>query len=186
MLPLFLLSIAAPDQVDDLSSFYEKYQGELLRFAKAILWSSGSKNVDTDAEDVVQSAFCKLIKNRLLDFSKGERSVKSYVLMTVESVAKDLLTRTKVLYDLEDEGELAQSDEDFFEFLCIKENYKIVVAELERMDSIYNYTLLLKMQGWSPKEIAGYMNVSVDTVYTRIRRGEKLLLERLKARKDYG
>ncbi len=186
MLPLFLFEICDPEQVDDLSSFYEKYQGEFLRFAKTILWSGGSKNVDTDAEDVVQSAFYKLLKNRLLDFSKGEKSVKSYVSSTVESVAKDLLSRTKVFYALEDEGEFARSGEDFFENLRIKENYRIVVSELEKMDTIYSYTLLLKMREWKPKEIARYMNVPVDTVYTRIKRGEKLLLERVKARKDYG
>ncbi len=185
-LPLFLFDICDSEQVDDLSSFYEKYHGELLRFAKTILWSRGSKNVDTDAEDVVQGAFYKLIKNRLLDFSKGEMSVKSYVIMTIESVAKDMLKRTKVFYALEDEGEFSSADDDFFEMLCIKETYDIVASELERIDTIYSYTLLLKMRGWKPKEIAEYMNVPLDTVYTRIKRGEKLLVEKVRARKVYG
>ena len=186
MLPLFLSEICDPEQVDDLSAFYEKYQGELIRFAKTLLWRYGSKNVDTDAEDVVQGAFYKLIKGRLLDFSKGEKSVKAYVIMTVECVAKDLLSRTNVIYSLEEDEDFDTVSGDFLETILIRENYEIVVSELEKMDSIYNYTQLLRMQEWKPKEIARYMNVPVDTVNTRIKRGVKMLIERLEARKYSG
>ena len=75
---------------------------------------------------------------------------------------------------------------DFLETILIRENYEIVVSELEKMDSIYNYTLLLRMQEWKPKEIARYMNVPVDTINTRIKRGVKMLIERLEARKYSG
>ena len=187
MFPLFLLDIAPPEQADEIAAFYEKYRDDFLRYAKSLLWRKNSKNADTDAEDMVQNAFYKILKSGLLDFSKDESAVKAYVILTIESVTKDFINKRRIFVSLDDSLEYStHATDELFERLRIKENYSIVVSELEKMDSIYNYTLLLRMREWKPAEIAEYMNVPVETVYTRIKRGEKLLIERLKARKDYG
>ncbi len=178
-LPLFLFEICDSEQVDDLSSFYEKYHGELLRYAKSKLGNKCA-GIDPDAEDVVQDAFYKVLKRRWLDFSRGEQSVRSFMLRAVEWSALDFLRKRKEFYTLEEYGEYAISDGDFFAAIKIKEKYDTVVKVLEEMDSIYSYTLYLKMIGQKPKEIARYMEIPVDTVYTRIRRGQKILMERLK------
>ncbi len=178
-LPLFLFEICDPEQVNDLSSFYEKYHGELLKYAKSKL---GSKcmGIDPDAEDVVQDAYYRVLKNRWLDFSRGEQSVRAFMVKAVEWSALDFLTRRKVFYTLEEYGEYAISDADFFATIKIKERFDTVVKVIEDMDSIYSFTLFLKMTGRKPKEIARYMKISVDTVYTRIRRGKNMLIDRLK------
>ena len=179
LLPLFLYEICDSEQVEDLSAFYEKYHDKLLRYAKSLLGNRGT-GIDYDAEDVVQDAFYRVLKRRLLDFSRGEQAVWSFIRQAVEWSAKDFLNRRKVFYTLEEYGEYAISDEDFFAAIRIKEQYDTVVKVLEGMDSIYSYTLYLKVDGRKPKEIARYMEIPVDTVYTRIRRGQKILMDRLK------
>ena len=180
MLPLFLLEICDQDQIEDVTAFYEKYWGDLLRYAKTQLGNK-SAGIDHEAEDVLQNAFFKVLKNRLLDFSKGELAVKAYMRATIDSVIKDTFRKSKVFYTLEEDSSAAMSDEDFFEELKIKERYNIVISEIEKMEPIYSYVIMMKMNGHKPQYIAQYMHIPVNTVYTRLKRGKKMLLEKLKS-----
>ena len=65
----------------------------------------------------------------------------------------------------------------------MEEEENRVIAAIEKLDDKYRYTLMFRYtQEMGVPQIAELMGVSEKTVYTRLGRGKKLLLEQL--RKD--
>ena len=63
----------------------------------------------------------------------------------------------------------------------MKEGYGEIVRAIEKLDDKYSTTLqLFFCNEMTPNEIAELMGISPKTVYTRLARGKKLLLESLK------
>ena len=75
-------------------------------------------------------------------------------------------------------------DEDsFIEMLNSKERYEEVVSEIYSMKEIYSYTLSYRFcDEMDVANIAKMLGVQEKTVYTRIERGKKLLLDSLQRR----
>ena len=69
---------------------------------------------------------------------------------------------------------------DFFEQIRIQERYDEVVEEIDRLDEKYSIPLSLRYgEEMETKEIAHLMGLSEKTVYTRISRAKKLLVEKI-------
>ena len=69
-------------------------------------------------------------------------------------------------------------DEAFFERLQISLRYDIVVEKIKGLDERYSITMLLYYcEGMDVKAISKAMGISEKTVYTRLERGKRLLLE---------
>ena len=76
-------------------------------------------------------------------------------------------------------------DEDsFIEMLSSKEFYDEVVRSISALKDIYSYTLSYRFcDEMEVEEIAKLLGVSEKTIYTRIERGKKLLLDALNMEK---
>ena len=76
---------------------------------------------------------------------------------------------------------------NFIEELEIKEKYSEVVKAIETLDERYSTTLyMVYCQEMTVNEIAEMMGISTKTVYTRLARGRKLLLDTIKGEKLNG
>ena len=96
---------------------------------------------------------------------------------------------------MRDNSDILELDEEispnsayiFIDRLEIKERYSDVVKAIEKLDDKYSTTLLLVYsEEKTVKEIAEMMGISPKTVYTRLERGRRLLLESLEGANLYG
>lgn len=176
----FLLLICDEDQKEKLTGLYKKYHSEMIRYAKHHLKIRCAPNSERDAEDVVQNAFLKITRHiGNIRFERGEAAVRAYVFEVVLHEAIAYFEESKARGSMDYDSGVCEED-DFFAQLPIKEAYEQVMAAIEKLDDKYRYTLLLHYtHEMSVKNIAEHMGVPEKTVYTRLARGRKQLLELL-------
>ena len=180
MLP-FLLSLSDESDHAKIEKLYNDYHDFMIKFAAAKFKSMKRSNYLYDAEDAVQNAFIKLAKHvERVDLSRGERDVKNYCFAVLNNEIYEVLNENQENKDF-DEAIFSVNDQSFVDELEMRENYDSVVAAIKAMDTKYSTALqLFFCREMSPKRIAELMGIPKKTVYTRIARGKKLLLESLK------
>ena len=176
----FLLSIADLSDHEKVEYIYHKYRQDMLRLAYSRLRQKRSANCELDAEDVVQNAFVKIVRHiAKIDFSLGEKAVHSYIMKIVANEVKIFMADVVYCDSLEQHDDLL-SDDDFIKQICIRERYQEVVTAVAQLDERYSITLSLRyVDNMSVKEIAALLGIEEKSVYTRIERGKKKLLEKL-------
>ena len=174
----FLLSITDESDHSKIIYLYNTYHNDMIKLAKYRLKKSGLPNYELDSEDVVQNAFVKISKYiNSINFEVSEKELRAYILSIVANETNRLLKEHRYFDDI-DAHEADISDESFFEKIEIQETYDIVIEQIKRMDEKYSITLLFYYcEEMSVKEIAGLMDISEKTVYSRLMRGKRLLLE---------
>ncbi len=177
---LYLISLVEDKDVPKIEYIYNKYHGDMLRFAKSRLKKAKIPSYVTDAEDVVQNAFCKICKYiSKIDVNVREKELKTYVFTIVANESNNFISDYEFVEPFDD-GYAEMGDDDFFKKISITESYERVIKAIENMDEKYSITLLYRYhKGMSVKQIAALMGIPEKTVYTRLLRGRKLLLEAL-------
>lgn len=174
----FLLSISEESNHSKIEYIYYTFHDDMIRFAMFRLRKFGLPNCEMDAEDAVQNAFVKITKyiNAInTDVSKNE--LKSYVLSIVSHEVSNIVSDYVCFDDIDEHADNIR-DEDFFASMRIIERYEKVVKAIEKLDEKYSLTLLYRYnENMSVGEIATLMGVPEKTVYTRLERGKKLLLQ---------
>ena len=183
----FLLTLTDESNHERVEHIYYTYHDYMMKYAVSKFKSMGRTNAAYDAEDAVQSAFVKITKYiDAIDFSRGENDVKNYCFAILSNEICNVLNYNQE--DFEFDEELCPENEyNFIEELEIKERYSEVVKAIENLDERYSTTLYLAFcKEMTPNEIAKMMGITVKTVYTRLTRGKKLLVESLKGAKHNG
>lgn len=153
---------------------YEQYSERLYRFAYMLL-----KNKE-DALDIVQETFLRIWKKRE-DLSE-EKSFKSYLFTVSYNITVDLLRKRlnekKYCEVLEKTFSFnPQSIENSADFNILNHQIRDLIEELPvRRKEIFK---LSRDKGYSNKEIAGNLNISVKTVETQLTLALKFLKSRL-------
>ena len=170
-----LLTLSEEADRDKLRRLYDNYHKTMLRLARAKLKRGGNANAAYDAEDVVQNAWCRIARHaQEIDLSREERVTKSYLLTIVSNECARFMSRRRVDEPLEQDVET----EDFVERIEVRERYRAVVDAIKRLDDKYSNALYLHyVMEKSVKEVAALLGVPEKTVYTRVERGKKKLLE---------
>jgi RNA polymerase sigma-70 factor (ECF subfamily) len=153
----------------------------MMKYAISKFRSFGESDANHYAEDAVQNTFMKIVKHiDNINFSRGERDIKNYCLSILHNEICNLLSDKTKFYELDEE--LYQEDKyTLIEEIEIREKYQEVVEAIKKMDEKYSITLYLIMcEEKTVNEIADMMGIPPKTVYTRLARGKKLLLESLK------
>jgi RNA polymerase sigma-70 factor (ECF subfamily) len=160
---------------------YRDYYEDLLRFAQGRLKQSGIKNYEIDAEDAVQNAFVKITKYiDKINVSAPEKAVRSYVFSIVANEVTDIVSRDQRCDDIEEYAD-SLADEEIVEKMSIKESYRNVVKIIKRMDEKYSTVLMYHYcYEMSVHEIAHMLDLSENTIYTRLMRGKVILLKNIK------
>ena len=159
----------------------------MMRYAISKFQSLGRTNFKYDAEDAVQNAFMKITKYiDKIDFSRSEKDVKNYCFTILSNEIRKVLSDNQENFEINEEF-CFEEEYNFVEELELKENYNQVVKAIEELDEKYSTTLyLFYYQEMTVNEIAKMMGISAKTVYTRLARGKKLLLDSLKGAKFNG
>ena len=177
----FLLTLTDESNHGKIEHLYNKYHDYMMKCAVTKFKSLGRSNYTYDAEDAVQNAFMKITKYiDKIDFSRDEKDVKNYCLAILSNEICNVLSDNQENYEFDEEFSSA-GEYNFIEELKMKECYGEIVRAIEKLDDKYCTTLqLFFCKEMTPNEIAELMGISPKTVYTRLARGKKLLLETLK------
>lgn len=174
----FLLAVADDESREMIIHIYTAFHDDMIRFAKSRFLKAGSPNYATDAEDAVQNAFLKLTKYASsIKPGTNDRALRAYVFSVVSNEVSNILSGTTYFEDI-DEHENDISDDEFCASLAVNERYEQVVAAIRSLDEKYSITLQYRFQKeMTVAEIADMMGISEKTVYTRLIRGKKMLLD---------
>ena len=176
----FLLSIVDESDHDKIVYIYERFHNDMIRHARRQLFKANAADYLLKSEDVVQNAFVKIsLYIKAINFSVSDKELKGYILSIVSHEVINELKDQEYFDDI-DECLNVASDDDFVNDLMIQERYDEVVAAVERMDEKYRLALVYRFyKEFSIKEMAELFGVPEKTVYTRIKRAQRLLKEML-------
>lgn len=159
--------------VDELS---RKYHAVLIRYFQR----RGISH--SDAQELAQDVFCRLVRQGSLD---DVASVESYLFATAANVARDLFRRNKVRSDYPATGfvEAVQVTDQFSpeREIAGRQELDCILAALnempERMRTIF---ILARLEDMPRSEIAARLGVSKSTVEQSITRATACLADRRK------
>lgn len=176
----FLLSIADEKDHVKIEYLYHRYHADMLRLAKSRLRQKGMPNYELDAEDAVQNAFVKITKYiHRINFTAEEKEIKGYVLKIVANEASNIVSDYTYFDDIDEYTETIE-DGDFFGQMRTHLQYDDVVEAISRLAEKYSIPLSLRyIENMEVQEIADLLGIAEKTVYTRLERAKKLLIEKL-------
>lgn len=155
-----------------------RYNQRLYRVARAILGD------DAEAEDVMQQAYV----NAYLNLGQFARRAKFSTWLTKIAVYEALARvrrRRRAAIDplpVTDEGEdmLPSEAPDAEHRVYARQMQGFVESAIEAMPEVYRTTFVLReIEGLSVSEVAGCLDISTDTVKTRVHRARARLREEL-------
>lgn len=154
--------------------FFDKYYKGLCVYAYRMLKSN------TEAEDLVQDFFVRLLENRKNIFIGS--SIKSYFIRSVHNRCLDILDHRKVKVSHEQFRLRMMSEDDLQEYPLLDNELTLQIEKAigKLPDGIRETFILNRFDGLSYSQIAAQENISVKTVEYRISKALALL------RKDLG
>ena len=176
----FLLSLATEGEREKIEYLYNKYHNDMIRFARHRLKRFKALSSKSDAEDIVQNAFVKIVKYiDAIDLSRPEKQLKAYIFSIVVNETKNFIADNTAYSDIDTYSDVL-TDEHFFDKLQIEIRYNSVVEAIKQLDEKYSITLLLYYcEDMDVKMISETLGIAEKTVYTRLERGKRLVLEAL-------
>lgn len=153
-----------------LKQFFESFYPSVCIFARKYL-----KDADI-AEDIAQDAFVEFW-NRKEQFD-DIRTIKGFIYTVTKNKCLNHIKATNIR-----EGILREkfiSDVYFYELVQEEEIYRIVHSAVNGLAAQSRKIVLLSMEGYTNKEIAKELDVSVNTVKTLKKNAYKELKEKLK------
>ncbi len=163
MLAFYLQMLDTPEEKVRFEQIYQKYRGLMYHVADSILHNS------QDAEDAVQNAFLRIIKNFSRFQNAPAQDMVPQMVVIVKNEAISVLRKEKDTAPLEDWDGSAETSEDIAD-------YHALVDSFTRLPQTYRAVMEMKLlSGCSDGEIAAKLNLSKTAVSTRINRGRQLL-----------
>lgn len=179
---VFLLSIACPENRDQIEEIYRKYHIEMYKIAKHKL--RHNPNSALEAEEALQNAFVKIIEHfDSIRPDASERALHAYFLAIVTNEAINILNKHTEQISIHEVDDILASEDSFIDQLCLQSDYDTLVRAITELDDRYSIPMQLRfVEQMSVAEIAALLNMNVKTVYTNLSRGKKRLLELLNER----
>jgi RNA polymerase sigma-70 factor (ECF subfamily) len=174
---LFVLESLPPKYKSKVEKLYYDYRNDMLYTALAIVKDH------SQAEDIVQLAFIRIIKHIGRISSIPADEVKGYVIYIVKNLSLDYLRKQKKDNTISYESiEFTVDDGRPLENIAMLDlDLNTVKEKLREMDEKYSLPLILKYTlEFSHAEIADLLDISVENVKVRCHRGRKKLIEAIK------
>ena len=175
MLVFYLAAIDSDENKNKFEYIYHKYYRFMLRTASSIIRDSAL------AEDAVHETFVQLLKEIDSLRIDNEKSLQSYLYILTRERTIDFLRkwerRRGVLTDYENRSASFDNFKEPEEIALTNLQLNKAVSILSDMPSIYRRTLVLRVKGYSIREIAQITNSSESNVKTRIQRARAILLK---------
>ena len=148
---------------------YLKYKNKVQYFIYNII-----KN-NEKAEDITQEVFMYIFKNKL----REKCSFKNYIYLVAKSRAINYLNKEKRRKEITDtylSNKQEEIQEDATEIIEKMEERKQLIESINMLDEKYKNAIYLnKIEGFSYKETAEILNISIQNVKNLIHRGKKEL-----------
>ncbi len=144
-----------------LASFAEKYVSDI-----------------SVCEDIVQDVFISFWEkqNRFLNMN----ALKTYFYTSVRNSCLDYIKHQKVKKKYADFSRNSCSESEFFlDEVLRNEAYTSIYSEINKLPEMGRKVLLLSMEENSNEEIAGQLNIGINTVRTHKARSYKVLRKKL-------
>lgn len=157
--------------------YYMRYYAILVVYATRIIAAAGM--TATEAEDIVQEAFCGMWEHPLA--FENETALRSYLYTTVRNMCLDERKHRRVVKQYEafaaaGSPPLAGIEPEEMER---EEMLKRILDMIDAMPRRQREVFLLLIEGKRAKEIAAMMNISINTVKMQKRRGIIAIRENL-------
>ena len=180
MIQLFLTLIEEEEDKLRFEDAYYRYRNLMYVKAYEIL------NDSHRAEDAVQEAFLRIAKNFHKVGEVTSTETKNFFVLITEHVSINMIQR-------EEQYELL-SEETLYQLECLISNdvgvskyeSKVIMAILELPSNYRNVLYLQSIYGYSLKEIAKLLGISVDAAKKRSSRAHKALKEKLEENRKGG
>ena len=184
---LYLLSISDESDHGKITELYEEYYDFLLKYSINQFKYHRRTNYLYDAEDAVQNTFVRITKNiKTIDFSGGKKRVQNLIFTILTHEIVNILREGEEILEFHEEF-YDDPAYTFVDKLSMAELYDDVVRALENLDDKYRATLqLVYNEEMTVNQIADMMGLSAKTVYTRLERARKLVMEAVKGAEAYG
>ena len=178
---LFLLSICDPKYHPQINMLVETYQNDLLVYAKHILKTARRTDYTNDAMEVLQNTYMKIsLYPASINFNVEPKQMRAYLKKILRNEAMMFISEFAYLESLDDETVEAIDEARFVDILNAKEDYIEVKKAIKKLKEIYSFALSHKFcEEMKIEDIAKLLGVSTKTIYTRIERGKKLLIDML-------
>ena len=175
---LYLYTLTEELNKPKIEKIYNAHHKDMMDYAKIRLWSSGRKNYAFEAEDAVQNTFVKVTRNiDKIDFLREEKYIRGYVISILVNEINNILREKEFVSDFGD-SVLEKVEFNNIETLMVVDKYNDAIAAIRQMDEKYSTALYLAIcEEMSVKEIAKMMGISEKTVYTRIMRAKKKVID---------
>lgn len=175
MISAVLAAIDSPAERSLAEQLYINYEQKMFRVAMSIL-----KN-ESDAEDAVQEAFLRVMKNldKITDAECNETYF--YLVIIVRNVAIDMYNRKRrhPEYDI-DECSGIEADTSVEEEALANIGSEHIRAALDRLpDKYFDILYLYLFKEYQPADIAVLLGISPELVRQRVFRGRKQLIRLL-------
>ncbi len=184
MLFYLLSSIETPENQDKFQYIYDNFHDDMIRFARSRLRNAGEANYELDAEDIVQEALCRIVKYiDGIDIYESRSRNLTYIFSIVVNVINDYFSDKEYCESFEDHEAFIDNDEDFVSQLNVQKRYADVVKAMGMLGEKYQIIFNLRYgEDKSVDEIARRLDMPRGTVYTRLERGRKMLLDILEVK----
>lgn len=161
---------------DIFPQIYEQYYRLMYQVAYSIL-----RNTE-DTEDALQEAFIRIDKNISKISDPFCPKTRNFVVIIVKRVAFDILKKKKgtVFEELSaalEDGGIEASPEKVSEEKTVFEMVKTAIRELP--DRYRECLYLSLIDEYTPGEISDLLEIKKQSVYKRLKRGKKMLQNRL-------
>lgn len=165
-----LISIKLNEQ--GFHDIFHKYYVSLCLFANQY-----TEDYDASA-DIVQDSFAKLWQIREDFFYLHQ--VKAFLYTSVRNKALNELEHSKVVYEYAQKIIEKKKDSFFHDAVVEEETYRVLTEAIDKLPEQMKAIMRLALEGKKNAEIAGQLNVSVETVHTLKKIAYKKLREHLK------
>lgn len=161
---------------DIFLQIYEQYYRLMYQVAYSILKST------EDTEDALQEAFIRIDKNISKILDPFCPKTRNFVVIIVKRVALNILDKRKgiafeELSAMLEDGSIEASPEKMSEE---KTAWNFVKTAIQNLPYIYRECLYLSLiDEYTPEEIADLLEIKKQSVYKRLKRGKKMLQDRL-------
>ena len=191
MLEFFLAALETEEDKERLRTIYSEYEPKMRRMAISMLKSSQK------ADEVIQESFVKIIRAYDKCREKEGRELEGWLIIIVKNVVYDMWRKEGIynewhhsldIYGIEEDDDFDEQDlagfinarEQGSDALWEDTKYQLLVQAILSLPDTYSEVLEKSLVlGWSNTKIAHSMNITENTVYIRLHRGRKKLIELL-------
>ncbi len=186
----YLLSIQSEENKDKFEYIYKNFHDTMISFAQYRLQVAGVDNYELEAEDVVQDALFRIVKYiDKITIYEDIKYNRTYILTILSNTIYDYLSKKEYCESFDEDscknGSIIQNEPDFISNLKLQERYDDVKRAVAMLGERYQIVFALRYgANKSIKEIAEILQTPVGTIYTRLERGQRMLLEILEVNKN--